>query len=652
MQSCRTRILLIVVCGSLLLGAGLVRAAPPAESAVAALIESAGGREEYPAADAIIIGDWVETTVESNGDYVTQEYTLLKILSDSGKRSHGSRTIPYNSRYMSLEIPLARVIHPDGTIEEVPESAIVDGTMAMTQQMNIFEESFRQKVITFPSVEIGDTLEWRTVHRVSGLIPDNYSSIDLFQDVEPILVKELVLSVPVSMDLHWVVRNGELEEEQRREGDRLILTWSRRNVPRIVPEPGMVSPVDTATKLLTTTFPDWPALSRFGASLNEGKAEITLEVRAKTAELTRGLESEVDKVAAIFHFVSTKIRYMGSSMDVGAFMEPHEAAYTLEKQYGVCRDKTILMIAMLGEIGVHAEDVLVNVTMRTDPDVPTIYFQHAIVYARLSDGRELYMDPTLELSASIDEPYIHGRYVLHLTPEGSDLKLVPPGESSASEGRIRAESSLDASGTLTSSVVIEGVGIYDYISRTIARQLPGFQYVMLWQNLLREIAPGAQLLSPEATDPLDLATPYRVSLRYTVPDYRTDIEDFQLLRFPLAGNALEMFVGQAITELSGLEERRYPLFLFTPMGAVQEEVLRLPEGFEVVSVPESFRIDEGPIHGAVTVSVEEGQVRFRSDYRFEVIRLEPEDYPALRKLARRIDKLQRSMIILRRTTGE
>ncbi len=612
------------------------------------VIAAAGNPSDHPGSKTVTAGSWTQLTVAEDGSSVMRIRTVIKVLTEAGRDDAAAQRFPYIKSYMNLEVPIARVIRANGTIEDIRASSIVDGTMTETQQMNIFEDNFRQKTVSAPPLNVGDSVEIHVVYESKPLLKNHFSTMFPLQESVPVVYLEIEMTAPASMNLRWVVLDGDVEEEKTLDDKQLRVIWRKRNAEPVINELGMVPLMDVATRILISSFKDWPELSRYGESLNEGKLIADKKLRDKVRELTAGLKTEEEKVAAIYRFVSTKIRYMGSSMDVGAFLEPHAATYTLEQQYGVCRDKSVLMLTMLNEIGVAGDDVLINVSRQTDPELPMIFFEHAICRVQLSDGRELYMDPTLELSASIGEPYVGGRYVLPLTAEGSDLVQLPLGDPSASLGHIEAHSVLREDGTVTSQLTISGVGIYEFMLRSIARMSPGFEFAMLWQQLLQGISPGAKLLSPNATDAFDLATPFTITLCAEFPDYLTDIEEYQLLKIPMATNGLDLPFGLSLTYITALPDRQYPLFLFSPFGCTQQETLTIPDCYEIVSVPGDFTLEQGPVTGECRVVVDGQTVTFTSDYRVRANVLPVEDYRHLRQLFRDINKLQKSMIILKR----
>ncbi len=105
----------------------------------------------------------------------------------------------------------------------------------------------------------------------------------------------------------------------------------------------------------------------------------------------------MDKIKALFYYVSKQIRYMGLTpeKDRPGF-EPHDVCLTFGKKYGVCRDKAALLVSMLRAAGLKAYPVLINVGTKQDPEVPDPFFNHAIVSVELTNGNYVLMDPTDE----------------------------------------------------------------------------------------------------------------------------------------------------------------------------------------------------------------------------------------------------------------
>ncbi len=609
-------------------------------------IERAGGLKEYPDANALVIFEDVRTVFDESGEFTSVEHSLLKILTDKGKQAIATKKLPYHRRYTTVKVHLARVIKKDGRVVPVPPESIKDGTMEETQAMNILDENFRRLSVVFPAVEVGDSVEMIVETHSKALIQGHYNDFTVFQSMEPVLRKEVTIEGPASKPLRHVVRDGKLEFSQQKKGDRVVYRWRAVNLPKIEQELAMGSAADFATRVLASTFKDWKELSRYGDSLNAGKVDSNEAMKAKVAELTKDAATKKDKILAIFRYVSQKIRYMGSSMDLGAFIEPHQATYTFEKQYGVCRDKSILMMAMLKEIGVDAYDAMINVSRSTDPEIPIIYFEHAICGVVMDDGTIVYMDPTLELSSSFGETYVGGRSVLLLDEKGKDLIKVPPIPAAENLGAIRGETQVLADGSIQGKVRISGKGFYDDVLRTVAKQVPAFQFPMVFQQLGQLLASTIKIENVKPGDLADLAKPYEITFDYKAGDYAVDVGRLVMVKIPFSSQAFDIISVGIFQLLGDRQERKYPIFLFAPRGCRQEETITFPAGYSVKAVPDPVSIREGPVSLTLTADRKGNGVLFTSDFRIEVSSLDPQGYQALRKVVKGLRRFQKSMVIL------
>jgi hypothetical protein len=609
-------------------------------------IDRAGGLLEHPDANALIIFEESETIYEESGEFISVEHSLVKVLTDKGKEMFATRKIPYHRRYTTVKVSLARLITKDGRVIPVGEEFMKDGTMEETQQMNILEENFRRLSVTFPGLEVGDSLEMIVETQAKPLVQGHYNDLILFQSVEPILRKEVVINGPAAKPLRSVVRDGWLDFSEEKRGDRILYRWLAVNQPKIEQELGMVTIIDIALRVVASTFKDWQELSRYGDKLNIGKVDSDEAMKAKVAELTRDCRTKEEKIMAIFRYVSQKVRYMGSSMDLGAFIEPHQATYTFEKQYGVCRDKSILMMAMLKEIGVKSYDAMINLTRRTDPEIPIIFFEHAVCGVVMDDGRIVYMDPTLELSSSFGETYVGGRYVLLMDPGGKDLIHVPPIPAEQNLGAIRGETKVLEDGSIQGQVKISGIGFYDYVLRSVAKQVPAFQFPMVWQQLGQNVAANLKVENVKAGEFADLAKPYEINFSFSARDYIIDAGRLALFKIPLSTQAFDLISIGIFQLLADREKRDYPIFLFAPRGCREEEVITIPPGYKIRGVPDPVQIQDGPVSLTMKASSGDNQVVFSSDFRIEVSNLDPEGYQSLRKVVRNLRRFQKGMVIL------
>src|SRR5207253_6405693 len=73
-----------------------------------------------------------------------------------------------------------------------------------------------------------------------------------------------------------------------------------------------------------SSFQTWEEVGRWYLALQQERIEPTAIIRAKAAELTRGLTTDDAKLQALYNFVSTKYRYIGIAFGIGRY-QPHAA---------------------------------------------------------------------------------------------------------------------------------------------------------------------------------------------------------------------------------------------------------------------------------------------------------------------------------------
>lgn len=182
------------------------------------------------------------------------------------------------------------------------------------------------------------------------------------------------------------------------------------------------------TLLQLGTFDDWSEVSSVMAPYYEVEGALAgLDDLIEKIDAIRASDgSELEKAVAALELVQEDIRYLLNGLDGGNYL-PQDVPTTWEKRYGDCKAKTVILLAILADLGIEAEAVLAS-TNRGEI-VPTSLplpgaFNHVLVRATVGD-RMYYLDGT-SLGANIDvvgnvPPFY---YVLPIRAEGADLEEV------------------------------------------------------------------------------------------------------------------------------------------------------------------------------------------------------------------------------------
>lgn len=174
-------------------------------------------------------------------------------------------------------------------------------------------------------------------------------------------------------------------------------------------------------------FHDWPSLSRHFAPLYAKASTLApgSSIKAEAARLNAANATPLDRASAALKLVQQNVRYIYVGLN-GGNLVPASADETWKRRYGDCKGKTVLLLALLNEMGIQAEPVLVNSSGVDDGfdqrlPIPQL-FDHVLVRAHI-DGKVYWLDGTLPPVASPSpQPVFPVGWVLPLTAKGSDLE--------------------------------------------------------------------------------------------------------------------------------------------------------------------------------------------------------------------------------------
>ena len=172
------------------------------------------------------------------------------------------------------------------------------------------------------------------------------------------------------------------------------------------------------------TYADWRDVSRQMASHYDVAGTVGSGALAdEIARIAGASDDPLERAAMALRVVQDEISYLSNGLDGGNYL-PQMPQETWEKRYGDCKAKSVLLLAMLRELEVPSEVVLVQ-SKGGDilPDLAPIpgNFDHMIVRAEIA-GQSYWLDGTGSgtRADTIDTiPRFH--YALPLRNEGASL---------------------------------------------------------------------------------------------------------------------------------------------------------------------------------------------------------------------------------------
>lgn len=159
-----------------------------------------------------------------------------------------------------------------------------------------------------------------------------------------------------------------------------------------------------------TSFKSWSDVNKWAQNVFALGKEPNLDVVYK--EIFTGNETTEEKINKIINYVQDDIRYMGVESGIGS-IKPFAPEEVAKRRYGDCKDKSLLLVSLLKQVGVtKAYPALVNTYMRSEVDKfypSNQVFNHCIATFEYNDST-YWVDPTITLQGGDFKSMYHDDY--------------------------------------------------------------------------------------------------------------------------------------------------------------------------------------------------------------------------------------------------
>lgn len=174
-----------------------------------------------------------------------------------------------------------------------------------------------------------------------------------------------------------------------------------------------------------STVPAWTDVASWGVALYQLNDALPSDIQAEIAAL-EGFSRD-QKITWAIRRTQDDIRYFSDSVGLGAHV-PRTPAVTFARGYGDCKDKSLLLVALLEAIGVEASVALTDIDEGESlpQAAPSPFaFDHAVVRIMTEEG-PVYIDPTRRLQGGMF-PHIRKAAYGYALPliAGAELERMP-----------------------------------------------------------------------------------------------------------------------------------------------------------------------------------------------------------------------------------
>ena len=578
------------------------------------LIAKAGDASKYPNDAQLLVFDSTMVNMQESGLTYVVTHSLSKALNSKGARELSVIRFGYDPLSAFIEFRQVTIHRKDGSVVNIKLSGVMD----YPAPARAIYWGAREKMIAIGRLDPGDAVEVVLFKKgfTYALLQDDddkyippmkghfYDIVD-FYDPNPVLEKVYKVTIPRSKTLQFQFYNGEAQVSAWIEKDKLVYTFSKKDLIPYHGEPKMVALSDIAPKLLLSTSPDWKTKSEWFFKVNEdfGSFESTPGIRAKVNEILNGAKNEQDSIARLTHWCADEIRYSGISMGCGEGFTLHKGSMTFADRCGVCKDKAGMLITMLRAAGFNSYPAMTMAGSRIDY-IPADQFNHCVTVVKLRTGKYELLDPTwvpfvreLWSSAEQQQQYLMG------IPEGSDLGTTNISDPANHFIKIDGNTELLPDGSLKGRFSIQAEGQSDVAVRALIRTYPP---TVWFQNIEKEILklwPQAIVTKVDYTDPSNyMESPEKFNIEFMIPGFAL-VSGKTLMFTPLsAAEIFKAFQGQLGFDTE-LTDRKYPFKDRCSRQVNIHETMTIPASSKARRIPAALSVggDSASYRGGYTI---------------------------------------------------
>jgi tetratricopeptide (TPR) repeat protein/transglutaminase-like putative cysteine protease len=605
--------------------------------------------------DAVVLLMEVSYGYDAAGRETYSQRLVYRILSANAHESWSTVEESWEPWHQARPEIRARVITPDGAEHPLDPTTITESS-ATRDAPDMFDDG-RLLRAPLPATRPGAVVEEQvTVRDTAPFFEGGVVRLHSLDPGMPVLHARVTLEAPAALPLRWAVRGlpGASPKEEVSQGRRRLTFEARGLQPADDPPPGLPSDVPRAAYVAFSTGSSWADLARRYSEIVDRSirgADVGAFLRAAAGGPAA---SQLETINRILARMSDEVRYTGMELGEGGLI-PRTPTETLKRRFGDCKDKAVLLTALLRASDIPAYVALLNAG-DDDPDVEASLpgfglFNHAIVV--VPGAPALWIDPTDPYARAGELPTSdQTRLALVASPTATDLVRTP--EATSADNRV-VETREVFLADLGPSRIVETSEYQGAIEHDV-RAAYALQDGQTMRQALKEYALSAYLADDLAaidhSKPADLSAPMR--LRIEVRNARRGFTDERNAAVGVSAAALLSRLPDEFTESDDEEDgpRQADYVFRRPLTAEIRYRIVPPVGY----APEPLPAARVRHLGTVTLAEEYAKgadnvvtATFRLDTGKR--RISPQEFTALRAAVREAgdDKLS---LLLFDQTGE
>jgi hypothetical protein len=541
---------------------------------------------DYPDEPYVVLLDDAVERFEADGTGSVTYRSVNQVLQQDAVEQFGERAFYYDASRQRLRLNWARVLDAAGKV--VSEKPVHDqeSLAPVASSAPVFTDE-KVRRISLGGVATGGIVDVSyTVETFKPLLAGDFNVGWSVHNARPTLHSRLLVDLPSGVTPRIKERNLSFARRETTAGGRHVYEWATHDVPKVEPEPFAADSNGVFMGIRMGGTTTWPQIAGWYAGLSRERYVLTPAIEAKLAEVVKDARTLDDSLRAVHRWVAQDFRYVSLSLGIGGY-QPRLPAQVWETQYGDCKDKATLFVALARRMGVTAFPVLLSSGGGVDRTMPSVNaFDHMIAAIRRPGEKDYtYLDLTADLTpfGSVPSGY-QGEFGLVVHPDGTGEEITfPQDPPSANRAVSTLVGELSPDGTFKGKYETLAAGSMQYRMRdAFSSKITDRQREQMTRSLANAVFEGALGDSLTLFDGRDLRATPRVSVLISNAHPTTSSGGSYIFTLPMPNYASQGSVND-LEARRRKEPRRFPIDVESVVGALQsvtEMRVTLPAGWK------------------------------------------------------------------------
>lgn len=315
----------------------------------------------------------------------------VEVLNAEGIQSFSNLNISFDPTYQTLKLHKLQIIRDGKIIDKLKTSSINTLQRETSLERSIYDGSLTTSII-LNDIRKNDILEYSyTIQGFNPINKGNYTTYFYHQYDVPVSRVYTRAIFNKSKKINYKLFNKTAEPTIKTTGLTVEYIWDTFANDYKLYDTNTPSWFDIHKNVEITSYSNWEEVVNWGLPLYTVKND-----NLKVKELQLDNLTKEQRIVKLIRFVQDEVRYFGFESGINSY-KPHKPSKVLNQRYGDCKDKSLLLIALLNTEGVKAFPLLVNTTNGKSiiDRLPTPgIFNHCVVKIEF-EGKDYFVDPTI-----------------------------------------------------------------------------------------------------------------------------------------------------------------------------------------------------------------------------------------------------------------